>query len=386
VIKIVREHPILSLIFVSLTATLVLYAPFIFHWQSFGGLAYGERFNFATVLLNFDSLHYITIAKTWYVPGAINSLFPEALEANYYPAHLPGYPALIWLVNRISGLDFPRASILVTLISSIAAVIAFYHLAKLNLKNNKKALRLAGVFIFFPARWLVMQNIPSPESLFIALVILAVYWFQKKKYGKSALMAILSQLVKSPGVLLVASMGLVIIIKAWQERMKLKIALKKFWPILLTPLGIMVTFAIYYWGTGDFWAYFKAGDNIHLFWPPFQAFDFKEIWVKSFWLEDVYLIYLLAGLGLAYLWKKYKFGLLTLFPTIFYLATCFIAHRDIGRYLMPAIPFMLLGAEKLLTDKRFLIIFGFLLPALYLYAINFISFNTMLMDNWAPYL
>ena len=384
--KLALLHPVWALIFTSVLSASLLYFPFIFHLNSFFGLKYPEKFNFSTILLNFDSLSYIIVAKTWYNPQKITALFPNTLSPNYFPAHFPAYPALIWLTAQIPAVDFPHASVIVTLITAITAAIAFYYLSSLILKDKKKALTLSLLFTLFPARWLVVKNVPSPEPLFITFVITSIYFFCKRKYGKSAILAILCQMVKSPGILLAGSLGLAAIIKIYQEKIDLKKAVKKFWPILITPLGLIAVFYFYKLTTGDFFAYFKTGNNIHLFWPPFQVFNFHGEWTRTIWLEDVYLNYLLGAIFLLVLWKKYKADILFLFPAVFYLSTCFIAHRDISRYLLPVVPFLLLGGEKEFTNKRFLIPLFLLIPALYLYAINFISFNVMPLSDWTPYL
>ena len=390
--KLALLHPFWTLALVSFLSTAILYFPFVFHLKSFFGLNYTEKFNFSTVLLNFDSLNYIIVAKTWYDPQKIKSLFPNTLPPAYFPAHFPAYPALIWLTAQIPKIDFPHAAILVTQLTGLAAIFVFYKLLLLLTKSQKASLSLTSLFIFFPARWLVVKNVPSPEPLFLFFIISAIYFFKKENYGISALMAIFSQTVKSPGVLLAGALGLTAIIEVLKsssllkDKKKIKEGLKKFWPLLLTPLGIIGVFFLYKITTGDFWAYFKTGDNIHLFWPPFQAFDFNEKWVKTIWLEDVYFYYLLGGVLLTFLWQKYKTDILFIFPAVFYFSLIFVAHRDIARYIIPALPFLLLGGENFFQKKQFLIPFIFLLPALFLYAISFISFNVMPLADWTPYL
>lgn len=378
--------PVITLSFLFLVSLFILYSPFIFHLNSFWGLSYPERFNFATILLNFDSLNYIIAAKTWYVPSQINNLFPNIVEpAHYFPAHFPLYPALIWLLAKFPLINYPYASILITLISSLAASIAFYYLAKLLL-GKKKALALSLVFLVFPARWLVVKAVPSPEPLFLATVLGSIYFFKKKNYGKSALLTILAQTIKSPGIILAGSLGIITLVKIYQQKNSLKQALKKYWPILITPLGLLIVFSFYYLVTGDFLIYFKTGNNIHLYWPPFQVFNYLEEWVGTIWLEDVVFIYFAGLILLASLWEEYRFDILFLFPALFYLSVLFVSHRDISRYLLPATPFLLLGGEKFFTNKKFLLILLILLPVLFLYSVNFISFNIMPLADWDPYL
>jgi hypothetical protein len=380
------RFPLLTILAVFLLTLSLLYLPFVFHLDSFWGLNYQERFNFSTILLNFDSLNYIIIAKTWYHPEQINNLFPNIAEpARYFPAHFPLYPTLIWLFAQIPAINYPYASILVALFSSLLTLFAFYYLAKLLL-DKKKALVLSLIFSVFPARWLVIRAVPSPEPLFLATILGSIYFFKKENYGRSALLAILAQTVKSPGVLLAGSLGLVTLIKIYSERFQLKEALKKYWPILITPTGLPAVFFIYYLAIGDFFAYFKTGNNIHLYWPPFQVFNYLEEWVRTIWLEDVVFLYLAGFILILKLWEKYRFDILSIFPSIFYLSILFVAHRDISRYFLPAIPCLLIGGEKLFTNKKFLIALAILWPALFLYATSFISFNIMPLADWTPYL
>lgn len=381
------RFPLITLGFAFVISLSVLYFPFIFHLDSFWGLTYTfDRFNFSTILLNFDSLNYIIVAKTWYLPEQIVTLFPGIAEPpHYFPAHFPLYPALIWLVAKLPAVNYPYASILVTLVSSVSTIIVFYYFVKMFL-GEKKALILSLVFLVFPARWLVVRAVPSPEPLFLTTILGAIYFFKKEKYAKSALFVIFSQTLKSPGVLLAGSLGLITLVKIYQEKNQLKDALKKYWPMLITPVGLLAVFFFYYLVTGDFLMYFKTGDNIHLYWPPFQVFNFLERWVNTIWLEDVVFIYLAGLILLLKLWEKYRFDILFLFPGIFYLSILFVSHRDISRYLLPAVPFLILGGESFFTSKKFLIALAILLPALFLYSINFISFNVMPLADWTPYL
>lgn len=380
------QHPLITILLVAFLSIFIIYSPFIFHLDSFGGLNYEGKFNFSTVLLNFDSLNYIIAAKTWYNPEKITSLFAGiAQDPTYFPAHLPGYPALIWIIAQLPLIDFPHASILATLIFSLAAPLVFYLLAK-SIVSDKKSLILALIFCVFPARWLVLRSVPSPEPLFLTLVMASIYCYRQKRFGWSAIMAGLAQTVKSPGILLIGALGLLTIINILREKLSLKKALGKYWPILLTPLALLLVFGLYYLTTGDFLAYFKTGNNIHLYWPPFQVFNYLEEWVNTIWLEDVVFVYLGGLVALLYLWQKLGWDIAAFFATIFYLSTLFVSHRDISRYLAPTFPFLLIGAEKLLTNKKFLLALVILLPAIFLYTINFISFNTMSVGDWTPYL
>jgi hypothetical protein len=71
---------------------------------------------------------------------------------------------------------------------------------------------------------------------------------------------------------------------------------------------------------------------------------------------------------------------------VFFIAIIFVQHRDIPRYSLPLWPMALVAFERFFTDKRFLLVFFFLLPAIYLFAWDFIIYNVMPISNWAAYL
>ncbi|MBU3935557.1 hypothetical protein KJ909_02690, partial [Patescibacteria group bacterium] len=81
-----------------------------------------------------------------------------------------------------------------------------------------------------------------------------------------------------------------------------------------------------------------------------------------------------------------KISPFTLYPAIFTLATLFVAHRDISRYLAPVYPFIFLAFPKFLTRPSTKIVFLLLLPALILFAVNFVTQNTAPIADWAAYL
>ncbi|KKP86985.1 MAG: hypothetical protein UR89_C0009G0006 [Candidatus Roizmanbacteria bacterium GW2011_GWA2_35_8] len=135
---------------------------------------------------------------------------------------------------------------------------------------------------------------------------------------------------------------------------------------------------------GDFFAYFNSGDNIHLIFP-FSVFNFKMPWVGTAWLEDVIFYFLLYGLTVISLLKS-KQRSFFYFSLVFFVATLFIQHRDIGRYSLPLWPLALIAHEKFFTSKKFIVICIILLPAIYLYAWNFLGYNIMPIADWTPYL
>lgn len=375
----------------SLIPTLLVWAPFFLQMESFWGIKIPPN-GMATVVANFDGPYYIVAAKTLYDPQQISQNFAFPLPPIYYAAHYPLYPLLIRAVAPLfpSQLGYPYAMMAVTMITSILALWLFYlFLQDISLK--RRALWLTGLFSIFPARWLIVRSIGSPEPLFIATIIGSVLAFRRRRYWLAGILGAAAVATKSPGILLFPAFVLAIILGNWKKLANTDIGTwinKLPWnayPILLIPvtlLGIFIGYGIQY---GDFLAYFHSGDNIHLMFPPFQVFNPQQPWVGTFWLEEVIWIYLFGGLGVLYLIKQ-KRDVMASFVAIFFLSTLFVSHRDIARYSLPIMPFLFVAFSGILTSKEFRWVFFLLVIPIYLFSIAFISGNITPIADWGPFL
>ena len=335
-----------------------------------------------TVFANYDGPNYMVITKCGYNKSCIAKSFslPQPLE--YYPAHLPGFPMLIKYFSYYT--TTPKAMLLATLLGSIFLSLVCYYFFQIFVKPDT-AFYLSLISLFFPARMLVLHVVGAPETWFIGLTLLSLLLFQKKRYFFSALAAALAMTLKSPAILLFAAYGIAGIVELFQTK-KFWSVFKKYLFYFLIPLTALGIFYVYYLQTGDFWAYFHSGDNIHLAFLPYTIFISNHTWINTIWLEDVIYILFIAYLAVIKLLKKYKLSPLTLYPFIFAIASAFIAHRDVSRYIAPVYPFVLLAFAKSLNKKTVKIILLLLLPAVILYAVNFVIGNTAPIADWTPYL
>ena len=342
----------------------------------------------ATVISNYDGPLYIVVAKTLYNTEAIKQISSFPLPVEYYAAHFPLYPLFIKSLALLLG--FPYASLFATLISSILCLYFFFQLAKHEL-GEEKARFLLLVFSIFPARWLITRSVPSPEPLFIASIIASVYYFNKKEYFKSGIWGVLAQLTKSPGILLFLALTGTVVYQTIENLSKIKPGRKDqnfnwgtLW-ILLIPFSLLSIFFFFGLRFNDYLAYFHSGDNIHLFFPPFQVFNYSAPWVGTFWLEEIILIYAIGGWGVINLFKE-KRTTMAFVSCLFFISILFVAHRDIGRYFLPAVPFLLIAYQKAITIKEFRIIFALIAIPIYLFTLAFISQNKMPIADWSPLL
>ncbi len=376
---------LVKLILLSTIPTLLLWLPFALKLESFWGIPLPKD-GMATVVANYDGPLFIVVAKTLYNVEQIKNLVSFALPAEYYAAHFPLFPILIRVFSPLLG--YPYAMISVTLLSSILATYFFYLYAR-GKTNAQNALWLTLIFSILPARWLIVKSVGSSEPLFMAATIASIYYFDKKKFLASGIWGALAQLTRSIGGLLFVAYALYIIYTGFRNLATINTKqifkgfnVKKYFGLLLIPLALLLLFCFYKIQYNDFYAYFNSGDNIHLFFPPFQVFNYSASWVGTFWLEEIIFVYILAFMGLTKLIKK-EGGIASWYTGLFFLVLIFISHRDIVRYALPVVPFLLVGWSDTLNTKEFKWLTLALIIPIYLFSLAFISQNVMPISDWA---
>ncbi|MGI5841267.1 MAG: hypothetical protein ACOX6N_03565 [Patescibacteria group bacterium] len=369
----------LTIILLTIISSLLFWLVFYFNLPQHVGF---PQVSLETIYSNYDGPNYMVISRCWYDNSCIRSNFSLPLPLEYYPAHLPGYPLLLAALSIFTTL--PKAMLVATLLGSVFLSVFSYRLFALYL-SSKNSYWLTVLLLFFPARLFVLRQIGAPETWFIASIVASLYYFKTKKYFWSAIFASFAQITKTPGALLALSFLILAVYEIFKYK-NLSGVIKKYYPYLLVPLSLLLVFYFYYLKTGNFYAYFQSGDNIHLYPFPYAVFISNLSWIGTIWLEEIIYILLLAFLGIKFLLKKYKFDILSIFPLIFTLAAVCVGHRDISRYISPVYPFMFLAFQRFLNKKTFRIIILLLLPAIVLYGVNFVIGNTTPIADWSPYL
>ena len=107
-----------------LITTFLVWLPFYLRLPELPG--WGLRFGdgMPAVWRNFDGPFYIIVSKTWYNKEAVRQAFSVPVPLEYYPAHLPFYPALIALFDVI--FNGPNAMLFATLVGSVLAFWMFF--------------------------------------------------------------------------------------------------------------------------------------------------------------------------------------------------------------------------------------------------------------------
>ena len=371
-----RIKPYFIICLAVFTTTVILWVPFLLKWHSIGHLHIANGLSMLDLYRHWDGALYVLVAKTWYDPTSwLLKQTPLGLPINYFPAHFPLYPFLISLLAPIIG--YLKAMLVWPVLFAAGYGCLFYYLIK-RFKLTAKPLVLTLVALFFTPRFFVVRSSPAPETIFMFLVLLSLTLFLERKIFWAMLVGAISVWLRSPGLLLFLGFGLYYLEQIYKQQ---KMIWSSLW-LLLGPLSLGLLFGFYYLKTGDFWAYFHSGDNIHLLFPPFQVFNQNAVWVGTGWLEDIMFIYFFYLLALFYLWQNQKLRPVFYFMLIYFLAIISIEHRDISRYSLGMLPFGLIAFEKFFTNKKVVAVGLILLPALFMYAWNFLLHNVAPITEW----
>lgn len=356
-------------------STVLLWLPFILRIPTWFGLNF-QGHSFLSIYQQFDGLLYIVPAKSWYEPKLIEKLGLEAgLPLEYFAAHLPLYPFFIRLFAFIGYL---KSLVFVNILFTCFLALFFYYLLQ-KFELTKKPLLLVTVFLFLP-RFFVVRTVGAPESLFMLLILLSLFFFEKKNYVLAGIFGGLSAMTKTPGILLFVAYVLTFFEQYLHHR-KFRFS----WLfILFIPLGLFGVFWLYLQKYGNFFAYFNTGGVVPLLYP-FSVFNYQGKWIGTGWLEDIFFYFFMYGYSVL-VFKDFKYRSFFYFSLVFFIATTFIQHRDISRYSLPLWPLACIALEQYFTSKKFFIVFLILLPGIFLYSWNFLLFNIMPVSIWQPYL
>ena len=378
----------LFLVGLAIIPPIAIWIPFLLHIKSIIGIPIPEG-GMQIIAANYDGPLYIVVSKSLYNLEYIAQNFSFPLPLEYYAAHFPLFPLIIRLFATAIG--YPWGMLVATLAGSVFAMFYFYAFTG-KYVSQKQALWLATIFAVFPARWLIVRAVGSPEPWFIGFIIASIFHFNKKQYILAGIFAALAQLTKSPAILLFVAYLCTLILPRLRELSMNHSFVKwvksleyKAYPILLMPASLLGLFYLYEFKFNDFLAYFHSGDNIHLFFPPFQIFNYSQPWVNTHWLEEIIFVYLFALLGLIQLIKQ-KRTALAWFVGIFTTTIFFVSHRDLMRYALPVLPFLYVAFAKQIDTREFKIIIAVLIAPIYLFALAYIVNNVMPISDWGPLL
>jgi len=201
-------------------------------------LPLGER------LRSWDGWWYLQIAEHNYA-GVSNPLDAAGLpypEASF--GYFPLYPSLIGLAQKLPGVSYFAAGLLVSTLAGVAAAIAMYRIGKL-VHSPRTGLLLAVLWGAAPMA--ISESMVMTEALFTALAAWALVGVLERNWYLAVIATVFAGLTRSTACVLVAVVFAVAVIDAWRGRQRLAAITAA----IVAPLGLLGYWAVVAVRTGS---------------------------------------------------------------------------------------------------------------------------------------
>ncbi len=173
---------------------------------------------------NFDGVHYLTIAKSYY-------------SANYTQTFFPLYPLLIRIIAKT--IFFNRYLLAGLFISNFSFFVSLFFLKKLLILDGyKNCLKWIFIFLLFFPTSFYFGSLYS-ESLFLMLIIGSLYLARQKKWFYSIIFGIIASATRLMGIFILPAL-----IYEYVLQNRKKTQLTGILPFFLIPLGL-VSYMVY---------------------------------------------------------------------------------------------------------------------------------------------
>jgi hypothetical protein len=159
--------------------------------------------------------------STWYNIVAVSG-YPSVLPhdsaghvAENAWAFLPGYPMLVRAIMTVTFLPWDIVSVVVSFAFSLAAALVFYRLMRLRLPSSTA---LFSVVLFCVAPLSPILQVSYAESMYLFLLVLALYLLLTRRYALMLPVIALASLTRPSGLALALALGLHVLHRIWTRR------------------------------------------------------------------------------------------------------------------------------------------------------------------------
>lgn len=320
-----------------------------------------KKYGFELVQRMYDGPLYAIAAKSLYRSDQIYKL--QTFDPKYFAIHPPGYPLLIKIASPIFG--YLNGMLVVNLVGTVLLGWSLYYFFDKVLKISQPI--YLTVLVLFTPRMLISSATGSSEIIFILCSLLSVIFISKKKDALAALPAFYASFTRMPGILL----GVAVVIYLVLNRKNFRENMLMFLPMIASFAGFLTVCLFYLRQYGDFFAYFNSSVVVQ------TGIIYSQFFVNAKGVGDKYIEDILFYFGIGWYTLLSKFKTLPPFMVIFawvmfgFILT--ISHREMSRYMLPLIPFLVAMQSDFMKKPLTKLVLLLLLPAIYLYVINFIS-------------
>lgn len=181
-----------------------------------------------------DAISYLKIAENGYTAYG---------EDRFLIVFFPFYPSLVALFQLVIR-DYLISAFIVSGIASLSLGLVFRELVRLD--YSEKIAQLSVLFLFiFPTSYFL--HIPYTESLFLTLCVGCFLAARKRNWILVGVLGSLACLTRVNGLILFPAVAFEI----WDEYRETKTFNKKWFALLLVPVGFGIYLAINYYVTGN---------------------------------------------------------------------------------------------------------------------------------------
>jgi len=290
------------------------------------------------VVRHFDGPNYLVVAKTLYVPTAVNPLPGYALTPSYFAVHMPLYPLVLRACSLFGG--WKAGLFLATGLLAAASASAFAVYAK-DAAPEVPALVAVLAFLFLPARMFLYRALGASEALMSLLVVLAVLAWRRGRADWALFAAALATVTRTNGILVVGVLCLALLLSGRVKTALLGGA--------LAAVPLLLLFSWHRFLFGDFFALLhvhadSAGGAGRLC-PPFAFIGemaARNDWETAEMLLGVHLFFVLCAARLFAKGDRLEAGLVAAHVALFSL----LRERDLPRYYLTVAPFAVVLAWR----------------------------------------
>ena len=323
----------------------------------------GEVRDLASPFKTWDARHYLRLSETWYVPG------------NFSNAYYPLFPALIGLVNRLSG-NPVISGLLVANVLSVAGFYVFYRYVE-ERHGPSMATRALAFLLAFPTAFYF--SLIYSESVFFLLSVSFFLFLARGAYGRAWVFAFALPLTRPLGIAILVPFLMARMGAAWHGRLSPAAAATRGthvpnvrWTVALAAaplIGFMAYLTIMGLATGDPFEGFAAQQRSIGGWS-LRNLLHPELFVRNFLLAPPHL-------------RSYTSSIVDRAFFLCFLALCPLIYRVSGAPLLAYA--IVLGSTPLLGS--FMSYERYLLPIFPLYiALAHVTQSSRLASIWIPLL
>lgn len=311
--------------------------------------------------LRWDAPHYLELAEHGYTNQGERGLFI---------VFLPLYPWVVRVVAWLVG-DFHYAALLVSTAASLTLGWVLYRVTEREL-GAEVAGRTVLLMFVFPTSYVL--HIAYTESLFIALAVGSMYAARQGRWKMAGLLGMGAALTRVNGAILFP----VLLLEAWLQRREGGSPLRRVWPVLLVPGGVLIYLCVNYAVYGDPLQFLQIQrEHWHKqlappwqgLWSAFKTIGHHEAWsAQMLGVQEVSFAALAIAATLASArWLRATYTLWMAANTLLFVSTGFL--QSVPRYCLTLFPMMMLAARACRSTPAWtlLVVASSLLLALFSY-------------------